>query len=513
MTTETSRLILLNVRQALAYYRVSTEEQAVEGKSLETQKKLCHKWAQDNTCSIVSEFSDDGKSGTSLNRPALKELITRCQEDQSISVILVQDTDRLARNTLDHLTIKSLLKKVGVEVISISQPMIDDSPEGSLIDTILASVNAFQSQITGRKTSKVLEQKAKMGWWPGGRPPLGYRNIENPKPTSTLDKKIVAIDTETAPYMKEAFELYSSGQYSAQIISNKLNDQGLRSVTGTKIHDSVLITYFQNPFYIGKMRWRKEILSGKHPPLITKEVFDLCQQVLSAHNQNGSRTRKHNYLLRGFVFCYDCGHRLWAEKHIKKSGTIYEFYYCISCRKNTYVDKEELEGQIERKFETIKFSEEYALELVETARQLIKESRNGQNEEKSIFTNRKAKLEAAMRETEDDRFVRHTISDDAFKRIYSRYETELNQLENQLGKMSDNFDQKVEILKKVFNYAIDVGTSYKEAEDTLKRFYLDLFWEGFDIYQGKIRKSRLNEDLKPLILANSVRVRQSGLRG
>jgi len=74
----------------------------------------------------------------------------------------------LARNTLDHLTIKAVLRKKSIEIISISQPMIDDSPEGNLIDTILASVNIFQSQLTGRKTSKVLEEKAKMGWYPRG---------------------------------------------------------------------------------------------------------------------------------------------------------------------------------------------------------------------------------------------------------------------------------------------------------------------------------------------------------
>ena len=500
------------MKPALAYYRVSTEEQAVEGKSLETQKKLCHKWAQDNGYAIVEEYSDDGKSGTSLNRPALKELLARCQEDKSISAVLVQDTDRLARNTLDHLTIKSLLQKTGVELISISQPMIDNSPEGNLVDTIIASVNAFQSQITGRKTSKVLEQKARMGWWPGGDPPLGYLNTQNPNPTSTLDKKIIDIDPDKAPYMKRAFELYATGQYSAQFIADKLYDEGFRSKTNGKIHDSILIYYLQNPFYIGKMRWKNEIMPGKNPPLVSKNTFEICKEVMTAHNQNASRTRKHNYLLRGFVFCYLCGRRLWAEKHIKKSGAIYEFYYCIDCRRNTYVDKEELETQIERKFETIEISEEYVLEIIETAGQLLKEFRSGHQEEHSTITKRKAKLEAAMRETEDDRFVRHTISDDAFKRIYSRYETELKQLENQLGNLTDNYDQKVETLKKVFNYAIDIGTSYKEAEDTLKRFYLDLFWEGFDIDKGKIRKSRLNEDLKPLILANSVRVRQSGLR-
>ena len=92
--------------------------------------------------------------------------------------------------------------------------MLDDSPEGKLLDTMIVSFNAFQSQITGRKTSKVLQEKAKMGWFPGGIPPLGYKNIPNPNPTSTLDKQIIGTDKLTAPYVKKVFETYATGDYN-----------------------------------------------------------------------------------------------------------------------------------------------------------------------------------------------------------------------------------------------------------------------------------------------------------
>ena len=136
------------MKKAYIYARVSTEEQAEEGKSIETQERICRKWAKDNNFAIAGIFKDEGKSATNLNRPALQELIAKCQDREDIDAILVQDTDRLARNTIDHLNVKALLKKKGVEVISISQPMLDDSPEGKLMDTMIASFNAFQSQIT-----------------------------------------------------------------------------------------------------------------------------------------------------------------------------------------------------------------------------------------------------------------------------------------------------------------------------------------------------------------------------
>ncbi len=76
------------------------------------------------------------------------------------------DTDRLARKTEHHFVIKAQLKKFGVRVESLNQPMIDDTPEGVFLDTILAATNALYPQITGRKTSLSMAEKA-AGWWPG----------------------------------------------------------------------------------------------------------------------------------------------------------------------------------------------------------------------------------------------------------------------------------------------------------------------------------------------------------
>lgn len=490
----------------LAYFRVSTSEQADSGKSIETQQKLCHKWSEENGYQIVQEYIDAGQSATSLNRPGLKELLARCQEDKTIKAVIVQDTDRWCRSTIDHLTTKSILQKAGVQLISISQPMLDSSPEGILADTIIASVNAFQSQLTGRKTSKVLEQKALMGWWPGGRPVLGYKNIDNPNPTSTLDKKIVSFDTEKAQLMKRAFEIYATSQISAQNLADSLYKQGLRPQNGGRLYDSVLINYLQNPFYIGKFRWHGEIYKAKHPPLISEELFEQCQDVLAAHNQNASRTRKHNFLLRGHVFCDICGRRFWGEQHVKKSGWIVKDYFCASCRRGTYVNKDLLEKLVEKQFEKIEISSEYAQKVIEAAKQLLQEFRESKNNDRVILYSRKAKLEAAMREAEDNRFIHHAISDEAFKRIYPRYEEELKAIDNQIHQLEDNHSEKISAIQKLYNLAENIGQTYKEADINLKRHYLGLFWKAFFIRDGKIVTSELNDNVKPLLSKNLVRV-------
>ena len=169
-------IILHPMPNCFIYCRVSTEEQADKGYSLDTQEKLCHDFAERNGYAVIGVYRDEGKSATNLDRAALQELLSRCTKENGIDAVIIQETDRLARNTKDHLTIKAVLKKAGTKLISVAQPMLDDSPEGMMIDTILASVNQFQSDINSRKTSRGMQEKFEQGWWPGCAA-LGYLNI------------------------------------------------------------------------------------------------------------------------------------------------------------------------------------------------------------------------------------------------------------------------------------------------------------------------------------------------
>lgn len=496
---------------ALIYARVSTEEQAEEGQSIETQIRLCKKWAKDNDYKVADIYKDEGKSATNLNRPALQDLLARCKDDISIDAILVQDTDRLARNTLDHLTIKAVLKKKNIIIISISQPMIDDSPEGNLIDTILASVNTFQSQLTGRKTSKVLEEKAKMGWYPGGRPPLGYMNAENPNPTCTLDKRIVVLNPEVAPYIKQMFEMYSGGNHSVKYLADWLNKKGIRSVTGGSMHPSSVDNYLNDTFYIGRFLWNGKIYQGKHEKLIDEGLFNKIQEILGERNQHASRKRIHNFLLSGFVYCTDCGSRFWAERHLKKSGLIYNQYFCSKCKTGTYVDVNKLENAVELLFQKIELSKEYTKEIMDSALAMVKDLRQNTDIENKRLTAKKNKLTGALKEVEDQRFVNKSITDEKYLSLSARYEADIKIIDDDLAKLTVDKSEKIKDLDKLLRLAENIGLAYKEATPAQKRNYLTMFFEKFEVSKGKIIKYNLSSEIKELIENGSVRVTTSGL--
>jgi len=279
------------MKHALIYSRVSTEEQAQGGHhSLGAQKNVCSKLAEDLEYKVVQIFEDPGKSATNMNRPGLQDMLIRCQEDKSIEAVFVQDTDRLARNTKDHLTIKALLEKVKVKLISVSQPSIDDSAEGSMIDTIIAAVNQFQSDLTSRKTLKGLEEKVRNGGWPLAAP-VGYKNV-----TDKDENKLIAVDEIMGPLVKEAFRTYATGSHSALQVANMLYKKGFRSKRGMRMQNSKIIGLLQNRFYIGEVCWRGIKTTGKHEPLIDKRTFEAVQTIMAEHNRHANRSRKHNYL-------------------------------------------------------------------------------------------------------------------------------------------------------------------------------------------------------------------------
>lgn len=486
------------MQKAFSYYRVSTDEQAQHGKSIDTQRSLCKKWASDNDYDIVQEFVDEGKSATKISgRKALQDLLERCS-DGGVDAIIVQDTDRLARNTYDHLTIKSLLKKQGVVVISTSQPMIDDSPEGNMIDSIIASVNTFQSALTGRKTSKVLSEKASLGWFPK-IPPLGYINSENPNPTGNLDKKIISLDESISPYITSMFEQYATGNYSLMEMAEYLNKSNVKPNRGLKLHKNTINNILRNEFYVGYFTWNSKRYKGKHPALVKQEVFDRVQIVMQNHNRNISRKRTHNFLLSGFLFSKKDGKRMLGEKHKKPNGRVYSFYCNQNDRADSYVDSEKIEKGVEEIFQKIQISKEYSDMVIATAKTILTDSRKSQSTEKKRISGELQKIEKAIQEVEDSRFLSGKIGNEMFQNLYTRYNQDRDRLTEELVSLNRDDSKNIEILEKILKLAENLGKAYKEADNVLKKTYLNMFIKKIWVSNKKIVGFDLTDEVKDLI--------------
>jgi len=500
------------MEHALIYCRVSTEEQAEDGHhSLHTQLKLCKRAIEESGKFKLAPdgvYEDPGKSATNMNRPGLQDMLLRVQEDKTIKAIFIQDTDRLARNANDHLTIKALLQKHGVELISVSQPGITDSPEGNFMDLVIAGVNQLQSQITSRKTLKSLEQKFKDGWWPG-LAPVGYLNAGDPQDEK---KRIVITDEKRAPLVKEAFKMYATGDFSVLEVRDALYKKGLVSARGARIAHSKMIEMFKNPFYTGEMRWRDLTNKGNHEALVDTDLFERVQIVMAEHNRYACRRRKFNFILRGFMFCAICGQRYTAEHHFKKNKS---YYHCnragdqIKCT-DKYVEVWDLEERVENLFKRIQFSQGFIDKVFSRVEKIYKNRKGEINKEKKQLVSQKVSIEE-KRDIAEEKLFSGLISDEDFARNKKKFREQIEALNDEIYKLEKKLDIKLEEAQEVLALVRNIYKTYVGAPDELKRLYLGLFWERFEAAEKEIKKAEPTDLIKALIKEQAVILKNNAL--
>jgi site-specific DNA recombinase len=468
------------MNKALIYCRVSTDEQAGDERhSLKTQLRLCERAIEDMKLYKLADdglYKDPGKSATNMNRPGLQDMLIRIQEDKSIGAVYVQDTDRLARNASDHLTIKALLKKHGVELISVSQPGIEDTPEGNFMDLIIAGVNQLQSQITSRKTLKSMEQKYKDGWWPT-KAPMGYFNSGEPNDEK---RRIITTDPIRGPLIAELFKLYSTGDYSLIEIRDLLYKKGLVSTVGKRVAMSKMFRTIKCSFYYGAMEWRNMNDIGKHEAIINKDLFDKCQKIMQENNRYACRRHKHNFLLRGFVFCNKCGQRYTAEYHPLKKKAYYHCNRSNDQKKCTdkYVEVFELENQIIEKFKGLQFSDDFIDKVVAKMRSIYEEKKSDVGNQKKHFMTSKINFERKL-EIAEEKLINGIIDDTAFTKIKVRYREQIDGVEDEMHKLDQTKNLKIDVIQDVLALMRNIGKTYEKAPTDLKRLYLGLFWDQF----------------------------------
>lgn len=483
------------MEKALIYCRVSTDEQAGDERhSLKTQLRLCERAIEDSGIYRLAEdgvYRDPGRSATNMRRPGLQDLLLRIREDKSIRAVFVQDTDRLARNANDHLTIKALFQKAGVKLISVSQPGMEDTPEGNFMDLVIAGVNQLQSQITSRKTLKSMEEKFDEGWWPT-KAPIGYLNAgdpDNPK------KRIVVTDPLRAPLIAEMFKLYSTGDYSIVDVRDMMYKKGLVTLAGKMLARSKMFELIRCPFYYGDMHWMGKIKKGNHEAIITKDIFDRCQRVLAENNRYACRKRRHSFLLNGFVFCALDGRRYVSEHNFKKGKS---YYHCnrIGGRikgVENYVETWDLEGQVQERFNRLQFSPEFIEKVMTKVKTLYEEKKAGVSTEKERLMAGKLNLEKKLAIAEE-KLLGGILADEDFTRIKSQIREQIDNIDDEIHKVERARNLKTDVIQEILLLIRDIGKAYDKAPYELKRLYLGLFWDEFRVAHKRIveaKKSRV----------------------
>lgn len=321
--------MVLNM-ESVAYIRVSTEEQ-VRGASLSMQEKACLDFAraQGWNLSAKNVFRDEGESAKAMHRPQLLEMLEFCRKHKGkINKCIVWKLDRFARNSDDHVMIRSILRKNGVSLVSVTEP-IDESPTGKLMETVLSGFAQFDNEIRTHRTTEGMKKRLEQGGWPHDAP-IGYVKSRTAQGVTSI-----APDPVMAPIVKEFLETFSTGQYTIKAAAQLAYDMKIRSKKGEHRTWQTTKNMLQNPIYAGYIQSKytegKRYI-GLHEALISDEIFQKNQRILEGKKVIQVKSNENEYpLRRDFLRCAYCN-KFVTGSAPRGNGGRYPRYNCLYCR-------------------------------------------------------------------------------------------------------------------------------------------------------------------------------------
>ena len=303
-----------------------------EGLSLPAQRTACEGKAKAVGADPVLEYIEPGVSGGDLvKRKVFRQMIEDIRERGDIDYVIVWSVSRWARNQEDHWTARGLINRAGAKLISVKEPIGEDTSHGVVLEGVLAAVAASRRIEISEDVSRGIRRKVEVGGT-HSRAPIGYFNVREPLPDGG-EVRTVTVDRERAEIICWGYRTYATGLYSIADITTLLEVRGLRSrptprYVSKPLSQSAVHALLSNPYYTGKVKYHGKLYPGRHEPIISEGLFDRVQAILAAHKLAGERDRKHQHYLKGSIFCGSCGRRLTYSQNTGHGGT-YEYFVCL----------------------------------------------------------------------------------------------------------------------------------------------------------------------------------------
>ena len=270
---------------AALYARVSSDRQDVD-LSVAAQLRALPDFAKANGYTVAREYVDEAESGRIADRPQLRNMIDEGGKATApFQVILVWKFSRFTRKREHAVAFKSMLRRKGIRVVSITEHA-DDSPTGKLMEAIIESVDEFYSENLAQEVVRGMREAASRGFFLGSKAPFGYNRIK--VSDGMKDRPTLEIDPVAAPIVNEIFESSRRGN-GLKEICKELNGRGITH-KGRRWQKNVIHYLLTNEAYTGTAVWGVKSEDEKAqepvrvedawPSLVSRETFDLVQQGL-----------------------------------------------------------------------------------------------------------------------------------------------------------------------------------------------------------------------------------------
>ena len=332
------------------YYRLSQEdERQGESVSIDNQRTILRKYAEERGFEIHDEYIDDGVSGTTFQRPEVQRLLDDAKTGV-INTIIVKDLSRFGRNYIEvGQYVDYVFPAFGIRFIAIQDNVDTENRDSNAMEMmpIMNVFNEWHAANTSKKIRAVLKSNAKEGKYHAREAPYGYVKGND-------EKKTPVIDEEAAAVVKRIFEMRAGG-LSPHKIADILNAEGVMNpsrysmekygIVGKRNHFGLwsfcaVNSILNNPTYLGHLaqqRWSSisyknhkrykrdenewRVVKNTHEAIITQELWDKVREVEKSVAQGRKTKRGYTHPLSGFLFCADCGGKMKLN-YINRNGKI-----------------------------------------------------------------------------------------------------------------------------------------------------------------------------------------------
>ena len=318
---------------AALYARVSSDRQDVD-LSVAAALRALRDHAAKNGYLVAREYVDEAESGRIADRPQFSRMLDEASKPEApFKEILVWKFSRFTRKREHAVAFKSMLRRRGVRVVSITE-QADDTPTGKLMEAIIESVDEFYSENLGQEVTRGMREAASRGFWVSSHAPFGYNRVmapDGPKKRPTLET-----NPDTSRIVRRIFNMAEAGKGTLEI-TRTINSEGIASPKGKLWGKTSVHGILTNEAYTGTLLWGTKArdkaepvrVEKAFPAIVSRAQFRRVNQQLRRRAPRISNPRRvgSSYLLTGLIKCQACDTPL--NGRFAQSGK-YAYYVCPS---------------------------------------------------------------------------------------------------------------------------------------------------------------------------------------
>ena len=517
------------------YTRVSTSMQ-VEGYSLDAQKDKLKKYADYQEMSIVGEYSDEGKSGKSVEgRPQFKQMLADIESGKdNVDYVLVFKLSRFGGNAADVLSSLQKMQDYGVNLICVEDGIDSSKDAGKLMISVLSAVAEIERENILVQTMEGRRQKAREGRWNGGFAPYGYELVNG--------ELIIAEDE--AEIIRIIYDKFVNTTMGMAAITVFLNNSGYKKKlrqnnTIEGFSTSFVKGVLDNPIYCGKLAFgrrknekipgtrneyhivkQKDYLlsDGVHEAIISEEMWNQAHRKRQETGvlQVKTHSLEHEHILSGIIKCPVCGSGMYGNVNRKKhsDGGYYKDYFYYACKHRKLVDghrctykrqwnEDKINAAVEeiiRKFvNNPKFEEEIRKQIggsIDTSE--LDREYDGLKDRLSQTTGAKNKLA--------DQMDHLSVSDKNYDKKYNDMQERLDRLYDEITDIENAMEEVTTRLynikqdkiseDNVYQLLLFFDKLYDKFTDLEKKTFLKSFLSDVFIYEEEQKDGRILKGLR-----------------